>query len=517
MANNFNPGASDEELMVCMYCGKCVPIRSKFCTSCGKVLNQDYLFNNQSNSNNGFQPQREETSNRFGAQNNQPRPQPQNQQFNPQNNQPRPQPQNQQFNSQNNGNFGQFNIPSLQQQVNSQKQSKSQRPHNAGFTQMNNAMQPNSQSASDGMTTCPVCHGKIRQNSNFCSICGFVLNNPTRYNQVPPSGVPSNAMQSLISRFGGGDVQLSLKDLFSEVFHKHEKVEKDELFIYGTEHTTPLESQMSSTWPKPWLYSRVFALFAIVFGSLYILARVFGNEIALPGLMFIGALAVPFATIIFFFEVNAPRNISIFDTVKIFFVGGMISLIATMIIATVFPSGDLDYTGATIVGITEEIAKLVPIIIYVKKRDSKYILNGLLIGAAVGGGFAVFETAGYAFSALWEDKSMTSMMITIFLRGYLAIGGHVIWAAIEGAALCAVKQDKPFEFKMLFNIRFLAYFIIPVILHSLWDCPLGGNFIVFDFVFLFQIGLTIIAWAVALLLISKGLNQISEISKNSKQ
>ncbi len=502
MADRFNNGFSDDELMVCKYCGNCVSVRSKFCTSCGKALNQDYLFNNQRQS----APQRQQST-------------PQRQQSTPQRQQNIP--QRQQSNSQ-------WNNKVNQAQVNSQQRSGSQRPHNVGFTQMNNASNPNNQSylsnqgnqhnqGSSGSTTCPVCHSRINQNSNFCSYCGYVINNPTRHNQVPPSGVPSNAMQSLIKKFGGGDVQLSLKDLFSEVFCKHEKVEMDELFIYGTEHTTPLESQMSSTWPKPWLYSRVFALFAIVFIALYILAWVFENQIAFPGLMFIGALAVPFSTVIFFFEVNAPRNISIFDTIRIFFIGGMISLIATMIIATVFPSGDLDYTGATIVGITEEIAKLVPVAIYIKKRDSKYILNGLLIGSAVGGGFAVFETAGYAFNTLTEYSSFQSMMVTILLRAYLAIGGHVIWAAIAGAALCAVKQSNPFEFKMLFNINFLKYFIIPVILHSLWDCPLGNNMIIFGYVMLFPIGLTIIAWIVAFILISKGLNQISEISKSSKR
>ena len=129
----------------------------------------------------------------------------------------------------------------------------------------------------------------------------------------------------------------------------------------------------------------------------------------------------------------------------------------------------------------------------------------------MGGGFAVFETAGYAFNALIENGNPADMMITILLRALLAIGGHVVWAAISGAALVAVKNDQPFSFKMLFNVHFLKIFIIPVVLHAVWDMPI--NFVIGNYILVDKLILTVLAWVVTLAMISRGLKQISEISK----
>src|SRR5262249_60599294 len=45
----------------------------------------------------------------------------------------------------------------------------------------------------------------------------------------------------------------------------------------------------------------------------------------------------------------------------------------------------------------EDLAKLIALVLIVRGRRYKYILNGMLFGAAIGAGFACFETAGYAY------------------------------------------------------------------------------------------------------------------------
>ena len=117
-----------------------------------------------------------------------------------------------------------------------------------------------------------------------------------------------------------------------------------------------------------------------------------------------------------------------------FFVGGAASLVLTLFLFTIFPVGELDYIGAFIVGVVEETGKLLAIILFVKALKPKYILNGMLIGASVGAGFAVFETAGYAFrqfeaGVAWGfDKGIDRMAEVLFLRGWSSLGGHVAWA-----------------------------------------------------------------------------------------
>lgn len=104
--------------------------------------------------------------------------------------------------------------------------------------------------------------------------------------------------------------------------------------------------------------------------------------------------------------------------------------------------------------------------------DCLYILNGLLIGSAVGAGFAVFESAGYAFQALWYGNSYSSMVNAINIRAILSSGGHVVWAAITGAALMIALGGKIFTWNAIKNKKFVRLFIIPVILHSVWDMPI---------------------------------------------
>ncbi|MFK9090737.1 PrsW family glutamic-type intramembrane protease [Bacillus salipaludis] len=59
------------------------------------------------------------------------------------------------------------------------------------------------------------------------------------------------------------------------------------------------------------------------------------------------------------------------------------------------------------IGIAEELAKAVTVIYFVRRLKYKYILNGLLLGAAVGAGFAAFETAGYALRGLLSGNIQT--------------------------------------------------------------------------------------------------------------
>ena len=59
--------------------------------------------------------------------------------------------------------------------------------------------------------------------------------------------------------------------------------------------------------------------------------RMFENPNLLPGLIFIGSFAVPFSTLIFFLEMNAPRNISIFVITTLVAIGGIASLIVALV------------------------------------------------------------------------------------------------------------------------------------------------------------------------------------------
>lgn len=356
---------------------------------------------------------------------------------------------------------------------------------------------------------CVNCGAELSANDQFCQNCGTEQKVETNEKVQDYLKKGFDSFASTINDMAGeeGKAEIHIVELFSGVFKKHSRDERDDLFACGSRKTTPKEADMVADWPRPWLYSRILIMFAIVFAGLYFMMMYFGNSLAVPGIMFIGALMAPFTALIFFWEMNVPRNISIYEVVSIFFVGGVASLVLTLFLYGVLKIGELDYIGAILVGIAEELGKILVVGFFVKQKNTKYKLNGLLLGACVGAGFAVFETAGYAYL---YSQDISSLMHILTLRGVLAIGGHVVWAAISGFGLIVAKGDEPLKFKHFLDTRFIKFLALVVALHAIWDMPINTPYC------LIQWGLTGIALIVVLILLNSGLKQVSSIAKRAQ-
>jgi RsiW-degrading membrane proteinase PrsW (M82 family) len=194
-------------------------------------------------------------------------------------------------------------------------------------------------------------------------------------------------------------------------------------------------------------------------------------------------------------------------------------------------------------GLVEETAKLLTVVLVVRNTRYKYILNGLLFGAAVGTGFAAFESAGYAFDngfihnlvprllqlPEFLTKGPTNKQVVEFIdtalstsyqavidyvhfRGRMAPFGHMIWTAISAGALWRVKGSQPFRLNMLLDPTFLRTFLVPVGLHMMWNSPILNNpqrdGIWFE---LKHLTLGLIGWYMVLLLVQQGLRQIKDM------
>ena len=294
-------------------------------------------------------------------------------------------------------------------------------------------------------------------------------------------------------------VEIHMFRMFSEVFKRHNKDEADALFIVGTKTTTPSLEQVSSAPVKPWLFTRVMALLGASFGLLTLLFLVFHSDKAVPGMIFIGSLAVPFSLAIMFFEINVYQNISVFQATQVFLIGGIASLIATMVLYEIIPSGNgVDLPSALAIGFIEETAKLLIIGYFINSFRVNYIFNGLLIGACVGAGFAVFETSGYTGEF---------GLVTLFVRSWQAIGTHTIWSAIVGAAIILAKENRqPVQGKTVARPKFLRFYVLAMLLHAGWDWQVPLPFLnVFDL----QKWLLIIAgWVAIFVLINAGLREV---------
>ena len=211
--------------------------------------------------------------------------------------------------------------------------------------------------------------------------------------------------------------------------------------------------------------------------------------------MVMGSFVMPMTLLILFFEINVLRNVPLYQVLKLALLGGILSLILSLFLYQWTKLGETDnWFGALGVGLVEETGKAAALLLVLNKLKSRWILNGMLFGAAIGAGFAGFESAGYAYRYGLE---------VITTRGVLAIcGGHVLWTALVGGALWRVRGDQKFQWPMLAEARFLRVFGLAVALHMVWDSPLNLPF------HLKNIVLGFVVWVALLSYIQTGLRQI---------
>ncbi|MBL0040885.1 MAG: PrsW family intramembrane metalloprotease [Xanthomonadales bacterium] len=297
----------------------------------------------------------------------------------------------------------------------------------------------------------------------------------------------------------------SLGELLSATFQKQDPDAIERHFSTGLPETTPGLAQIETGWPKPWMFVRLLLLSVLLFGGAVFLAKTFGNPLLIPTIIVLGSLAAPMATVVFFYELNSPRNVSLYQVIRMLMIGGLVSIGFSLLLFEL--TAGLSWVGPPLAGLVEEIGKVVTVFVIARGLDARrypYILNGLLFGACVGAGFAIFETMGYALSYLVETNGdFGAMMQIIIARGLLAPFAHVVWTALAAGALWRVKLDQPLRTDMLFHPRVLRMLAVVMPLHALWNLGL------IDLpYFAKHLALGVIAWVIAFSLLQTGLKQI---------
>ena len=369
---------------------------------------------------------------------------------------------------------------------------------------------------SSNAKVCPNCGYK--NNAKACPECGKIVKHTDAV--CPDCGYPlqkKNA-QSIINdnldKITGARSKnyVTFKDLFKNTFAKHTEEELDEVFICGGEKTTPALKDVDPTKATAWVYFKILVFFIIAYIPVRIGFITYNNSNFLPAMIMLSAFAVPVTVLIFFYEINIFRNIPFYKVMKYFILGGALSLIVAILFFSLDFNTDIStFDGALMVGVIEEIAKAAIVAFFLfKEKRSNYILNGLLIGAAVGAGFAAFETAGYILNYGLKG-GLQSMLEVIKVRGILAPGGHVAWAAIEGAALMYVKGFDKLDKRHINDKRFLLICLIPIVLHGIWDMPINLPY------YILPLTLTLLAWLVIIYFINLGLKQVDDAKELEKK
>ena len=358
------------------------------------------------------------------------------------------------------------------------------------------------------LSKCPECGKKLKGDESNCPDCGY----PVGKKNV------TNILTENLDKITGAKSEnyVTFKDLFKNTFKKHTEDELNEVFVCGTKNTTPLVEDINPRKASAWVYFKILIFFVVAYIPTYLGYAHYGNNNFLPAMIILAAFAVPVSVLVFFFEINLFRNIPFHKVLKYFVIGGAASLFVAILYFSIpfFEQNTLvlDFKGAFFVSLIEETAKACIVAFFLfKNKNCKYILNGLLIGAAVGAGFGAFETAGYILRYGLSSNSLTLMLEVAKQRAILAPGMHVAWATIEGAALMYVKGFEKLDKKHLNDKRFLLICLIPVILHWAWDLPISTPYEIY------RVGLTVAAWVVIIYFINLGLKQIDDAKKLKKQ
>lgn len=365
--------------------------------------------------------------------------------------------------------------------------------------------------------------GKMRQTAGMSPELLPYLRNATSgstgsYTSVKSkaAGVSGNIIGKLKESTGVGQMEgFSFSDMFSEMFKKHTDEEMENYFGVGFPATTPPLSQVSASWPKPWFFMRLILFGLLGFYLLWFGCTKWENLKCVPGAILFGSFAIPLASVMFFFECNVLRNVSLYQVIKLFLYGGTFGFLFALIGFDFMPF--VQQLGLSSAGPVEEPAKLLVLILVLKMgglKNKNYILNGLLCGAAVGAGFAAFESAGYAFDDFFGSLDYSrsfyfafdKMYESLVMRGLLSPFMHIIWTGMCAAALWRVKGDKEFEFSMLFNPLFLIVFAIAVGLHMIWNSPFFYMWGLYPRSF----ALGAIGWLVVFGLMGLGLRQVRQ-------
>lgn len=288
---------------------------------------------------------------------------------------------------------------------------------------------------------------------------------------------------------------LSIVHFFKGAFRQHGKGAGAKIFMAGTPQSTPAEDMMIKEWEVPWLYARVFLA-----GMLFALLCFFTPYNALT-LITIGSLIVPISILTFYWEANIPRDIPLYKIATVLLFGSAIAFATLPFLGhNSIPKG-MEYLAP----FTEEPAKIIATSLFIYFIKPRYIFGGMLIGAAVGAGFAAFETIGYNLGTL-NSSTYGNSVFLLALRSVWAIGGHVTWAAIEGGALLYAMNKSPFSLKYFFSGKFLPYVAATFAMHFAWNFPVNN----FMMLVVKNTLLCVVAVYVSFTLLNKAINQVVE-------
>ncbi|MBW4696179.1 MAG: PrsW family intramembrane metalloprotease [Lyngbya sp. HA4199-MV5] len=202
------------------------------------------------------------------------------------------------------------------------------------------------------------------------------------------------------------------------------------------------------------------------------------NPNLFPTLILLGNFLVPVTFVTFLYERQQFSTITLPSLGLSFLLGGVVAVLEAGFLEQLLINGPkFNLVTALQVGLIEELAKLLAVMFVARRMRHHLELDGLLLGAAVGLGFAALESTGYAFTVFLEAFAqglrphapetfpLLAAIAVTTLRSLLTPFGHGVWTAIFAAVL--FRESSPNRFRMTRKV-ILTYLLVSL-LHGFWD------------------------------------------------
>jgi RsiW-degrading membrane proteinase PrsW (M82 family) len=176
-------------------------------------------------------------------------------------------------------------------------------------------------------------------------------------------------------------------------------------------------------------------------------------------------------------ELCIASRLNGYHVAKAVVVGGLISIIFTLVLNELPVVSNFTFTPM-LAGPVEETAKLFAAIFIARNWvKARQVQDGIVLGAAVGAGFAMIETAGYIFESfiVFHDDGIFldwhGAIGTLVIRAIMSPFAHVLWTAVVVGSLWHASKESDSKLNGFFSHVFLRIFIFIVGLHALWNSP----------------------------------------------
>jgi RsiW-degrading membrane proteinase PrsW (M82 family) len=259
----------------------------------------------------------------------------------------------------------------------------------------------------------------------------------------------------------------------------------------STEHA-PLANgpaAASTRWAPPWwaVFLIGLALWIATIGAAY-LTR---DLILLPTVVLLGSFLVPVTAVVWYLDHDPSPELSPQRILIAFIIAGVLGVLgAALLEFFLVVAGAL---GRLEVGLIEEFVKAVLIVFVAWGIRTFHTRDGMVLGAAVGFGFAALESSGYALVALFVVQgnhlalSLPSVVFTELIRGILAPFGHGMWSAIVGGVIFSAAARHG-HMRLTWSV--VAAYLLVSLLHAAFDSING----IVGYVVVSIIGLVPLVW-----------------------